>query len=171
MAQQGKQGQPQRPPQEQQQRPGRESEMTPNPQEQRPEYRACGKLEGKVAIITGGDSGIGRAVAIAYAKEGADVAIVYLNEHSDAEETMRQVRQEGRRCIPIAGDVGDEQFCRETVERTVKEFGRLDIVVNNAAEQHPAESIEDISAEQFERSFRTNIVSFFYLTKADPKPL
>ena len=187
MAQQNKQGQSgqgqpgqgqpgqgqqaQRPPQEQHRQPGIESQMTPRPEQEQPEYRACGKLEGKVAIITGGDSGIGRAVAIAYAKEGADVAIVYLNEHSDAEETMRQVRQEGRRCIPISGDIGDEQFCREAVERTVKELGRLDILVNNAAEQHPTESIEDISAEQLERTFRTNIFSYFYMTKAALKHL
>src|SRR5437867_1417936 len=109
--------------------------MVLRPQDERPEYRGCGNLDGKVAIITGGDSGIGRAVAIAYAKEGADVAIVYLNEHGDAEETMRQIKAEGRRCLPIAGDVGQEQFCREAVERTVKELGRLDILVNNAAEQ------------------------------------
>src|SRR5690349_4697384 len=130
MADQQKQ-QAQRPAQEQEKRPGEESRMTPRPQEQRAEYKACGKLDGKVAIITGGDSGIGRAVAIAYAKEGADVAIVYLNEHQDAEETTRLVKQAGRKCLPIAGDIGDEQFCREAVERTVKELGRLDILVNN----------------------------------------
>src|SRR5437762_3810591 len=159
------------PPQHQQEQPGREHKMKPRPRAEDKKHRGSGKLQGKVAIITGGDSGIGRAVAIAYAKEGADVAIVYLNEHGDAEETMRQVRQEGRRCIPIAGDVGDEQFCSEVVERTVKELGRLDILVNNAAEQHPAESIEDISAEQLERTFRTNIFSFFYMTKAALKHL
>jgi NAD(P)-dependent dehydrogenase (short-subunit alcohol dehydrogenase family) len=171
VAQQNKQGQSQRPPQEQQRRPGIESAMTPRPEDQRPEYRGCGKLEGKVAIITGGDSGIGRAVAIAYAKEGADVAIVYLNEHKDAEETMSQVKREGRRCLPIAGDVGDEQFCREAVERTVKELGRLDVLVNNAAEQQPVESIEEISSEQLERTFRTNIFAYFYMTKAALKHL
>jgi len=171
VAQQEKQGQAQRPAQEQERRPGEESQMTPRPQQERPEYKACGKLDGKVALITGGDSGIGRAVAIAYAKEGADVAIVYLNEHKDAEETTRQVKQEGRKCLPIAGDIGDEQFCREAVERTVKELGRLDILVNNAAEQHPQNSIEEISAEQLERTFRTNIFSFFFTTKAALKHL
>ena len=159
------------PPQEQDQRPGIESEMTPRPQFEDRDYRPAGKLNGKVALITGGDSGIGRAVAVYYAKEGADVAIVYLSEHGDAEETKRQVEQEGRRCILIAGDAGDESFCRQAVERTVRELGHLDILVNNAAEQHPQESIEDITAEQLERTFRTNIFSYFFLTKAALKHL
>ena len=159
------------PPQEQDQRPGIESEMTPRPQFEDRDYRPAGKLNGKVALITGGDSGIGRAVAVYYAKEGADVAIVYLSEHGDAEETKRQVEQDGRRCILIAGDAGDESFCRQAVERTVRELGHLDILVNNAAEQHPQESIEDITAEQLERTFRTNIFSYFFLTKAALKHL
>lgn len=117
-------------------------------------------------MITGGDSGIGRAVAIAFAREGADVAVLYLNEHKDAEETKRLVEQEGRRCLTIAGDVGQERFCQEAVERVVREFRRLDILVNNAAEQHPQESIEKITADQLERTFRTNIFSMFFLTKA-----
>ena len=126
----------------------------------------CGKLRDKVALITGGDSGIGRAVAIAFAKEGADVAIVYLNEHGDASATKRKVEDAGGRCLLIAGDVGDEVFCRHAVEQTVDTFRQLDIVVNNAAEQHPQESIATISREQLERTFRTNIFSMFYLTQA-----
>jgi NAD(P)-dependent dehydrogenase (short-subunit alcohol dehydrogenase family) len=154
------------PPQQQERQPGIESEMRPRPKAEDHAYKGCGKLNDKVALTTGGDSGIGRAVAILYAKEGADISIVYLNEHGDAEETRRQVEEEGRRCLLIAGDVGDEAFCREAVERTVNELGRLDILVNNAAEQHPQDSIEKISAEQLERTFRTNIFSFFFLTKA-----
>jgi NAD(P)-dependent dehydrogenase (short-subunit alcohol dehydrogenase family) len=156
----------QQPPQHQERRPGIESEMTPRPQAEDQRHRPSGKLQGKVALITGGDSGIGRAVSILFAKEGADVAIAYLNEHEDAEETRRQVEQEGRRGLLIAGDIGDETFCREAVQRTVSEFGKLDILVNNAAEQHPQDSIEQISAEQLERTFRTNIFAMFYLVKA-----
>ena len=140
--------------------------MTPRPVAEDRSYQGSHKLQDKVALITGGDSGIGRAVAIAFAKEGADVAVVYLNEHRDAQETRRQVAQEGRRCLLIAGDVGDEAFCRQAVQRAVDELGRLDILVNNAAEQHPQERIEDITAEQLERTFRTNIFAMFYLTKA-----
>lgn len=154
------------PPQHQEQRPGSEAEMTPKPQSQGSGYRAAGKLQGKVALITGGDSGIGRAVAVIYAKEGADVAIVYLSENEDAEETKRLVEAEGKRCLPIAGDIGDEQFCKQAVEQTVSKLGRLDILINNAAEQHPQESIEDITAEQLERTFRTNIFAMFFMTKA-----
>ena len=130
------------------------------------EYKAAGKLKVKVALITGGDSGIGRAVAVYYAKEGADVSIVYLNEHKDAEETKRQVEQEGRKCLLIAGDVGDDAFCRDAVTETVEKLGKLDILVNNAAEQHPQKKIEDITKEQLERTFRTNIFGMFYLTQA-----
>ena len=156
----------QRPPQHQSRQPGLETAMAPKPESERPEQPGCGKLRDKVALITGGDSGIGRAVAIAYAKEGADIAIVYLNEHVDAEETKRMVEGEGRRCLVIAGDVGDEHFCRQAVQQTVREFGRLDILVNNAAEQHPQDSLEHITAEQLERTFRTNIFSYFYMGKA-----
>ena len=124
-----------------------------------------------MALITGGDSGIGRAVAIAYAKEGAEIAIIYFNEHADAAETKRQVEEEQRRCLTIAGDIGDEQFCQNAVEQIVKELGHLDILVNNAAEQHPRKSIEQISAEQLERTFKTNIFSFFYTVKAALKHL
>lgn len=154
------------PKQQQDQRPGIEAEMTPRPQSEDKQYKGSDKLRNKVALITGGDSGIGRAVAIAYAKEGANVAIVYLNEHEDAKETKRLVEQEGRKCVTIAGDIGDESFCQQAVQKTVQELGQLDILVNNAAEQHPQESIEKISAEQLERTFRTNIFSMFYLTKA-----
>jgi NAD(P)-dependent dehydrogenase (short-subunit alcohol dehydrogenase family) len=146
--------------------PGREHLMEPKPVSQDPKYKAAGKLEGKVALITGGDSGIGRAVALVYAMEGADVAIVYLDEHKDAEDTKRMVEEKGRRCLTIAGDVGEEGFCHQAVEQTVEEFGRLDILVNNAAEQHPQEDIEKISAEQLERTFRTNLFAQFYLVKA-----
>jgi NAD(P)-dependent dehydrogenase (short-subunit alcohol dehydrogenase family) len=121
---------------------------------------------GKVAIITGGDRGIGRAVAIAFAKEGADVAVMYLNEHEDAEKTQQLVKELGRDCLPIAGDIGDESFCKQAIQQVIDKFGHLDILVNNAAEQHPQQSIEDISAEQLERTFRTNIFSMFFLTKA-----
>jgi NAD(P)-dependent dehydrogenase (short-subunit alcohol dehydrogenase family) len=158
--------QQQQPPQQQDRQPGIEAEMTPRPRSDDPGYRGSGKLDGKVALITGGDSGIGRAVAIAFAKEGADVAVLYLDEHEDAGETRRLVEEKGGRCLTIAGDIGDESFCREAVERTVRELGRLDIVVNNAAEQHERKSLEEISAEQLERTFRTNIFSFFYVTKA-----
>ncbi|HEX5757690.1 MAG TPA: SDR family oxidoreductase [Thermoanaerobaculia bacterium] len=156
-----------KPPQHQDRQPGIEAEMRPRPKADDPEHhRGSGKLEGKVALITGGDSGIGRAVAIAFAREGADVAVAYLDEHGDAEETARRVEAEGRRCALLAGDLGDEELCREVVRRTLEELGRLDVVVNNAAEQHPCERLEDLPAEQLERTFRTNILAFFYLTKA-----
>lgn len=162
---------PLRPAQHQNQHPGIESEMIPRPQAEDSQYRGSGKLQDKVALITGGDSGIGRAVAIAYAKEGAEIAIIYFNEHADAAETKRQVEEEQRRCLTIAGDIGDEQFCQNAVEQIVKELGHLDILVNNAAEQHPRKSIEQISAEQLERTFKTNIFSFFYTVKATLKHL
>jgi NAD(P)-dependent dehydrogenase (short-subunit alcohol dehydrogenase family) len=128
-------------------------------------------LQGKVAIITGGDSGIGRAVAIAFAREGSDISVVYLEERKDANKTKHLVEEHGRKCLLIEGDVGQEEFCRKTVEQTVKEFGKIDIVVNNAAEQHPQESIEKISQKQLERTFRTNIFSFFFMVKAAMKHL
>jgi NAD(P)-dependent dehydrogenase (short-subunit alcohol dehydrogenase family) len=159
------------PPQHQDQQPGRESEMTPRPKADDPQYRGSGKLQDKVALITGGDSGIGRAVAIFYAKEGADVAILYLNEHDDAKETKRLVEEQGRRAVTIAGDIGDENFCQQAVQQAVDALGKLDILVNNAAEQHPQESILDISKEQLERTFRTNIFGMFFMTKAAMKHL
>jgi NAD(P)-dependent dehydrogenase (short-subunit alcohol dehydrogenase family) len=163
--------QKQRPKQEQPKQPGREHEMTPRPKAEDEKHRGSGKLDGKVALITGGDSGIGRAVAIAFAKEGADVAIVYLEEDRDAKETQRMVDEHDAKCILIAGDVGDEKFCAKAVARTARELGGLDILVNNAAEQHPQKSIEKISAEQLEKTFRTNIFSMFHLTKAAMKHL
>ncbi len=157
---------PQSIPEQDQSLPGHESEMTPRPQSQAKEYKAAGKLQGKRAIITGGDSGIGRSVAVHFAKEGADVAIIYREEDHDAEETKRYVEAEGRKCVAIAGDIGDESFARSAVEQAVQSLGGLDIVVNNAAEQHVQESIEDITAEQLERTFRSNIFGMFYITKA-----
>jgi NAD(P)-dependent dehydrogenase (short-subunit alcohol dehydrogenase family) len=159
------------PRQQQSRRPGLESAMRPRPRVEDPKHKGTGKLRDKVALITGGDSGIGRAVAVLFAKEGAHVAIVYLNEHSDAEETKRMVEQLGRKCLLIPGDIGYESFCRQAVERTVSELGRLDIVVNNAAEQHPQESLEDIDREQLERTFRTNVFGMFFLTRAALKHL
>jgi NAD(P)-dependent dehydrogenase (short-subunit alcohol dehydrogenase family) len=154
------------PPQEQDRQPGLRSEMEPKPRSEMRAYRAAGKLEGRAALITGGDSGIGRAVAIGFAKEGADVAIAYLDEHEDAASTKALVEEQGRRCIAIAGDVGDEAFCRDAVLRTVEAFGKLDLLVNNAGEQHPQERLEDISTAQLERTFRTNILPMFHVTKA-----
>jgi NAD(P)-dependent dehydrogenase (short-subunit alcohol dehydrogenase family) len=159
------------PAQHQERQPGREHKMKPQPSAEDEKHHGSGKLRNKVAIITGGDSGIGRAVAIAFAKEGADVAIVYLEEKKDASETKKLVKEQGRKCLLIAGDLGDEKFCRRVVEQTVKEFGKIDLVVNNAAEQHPQESIEKITEEQLERTFRTNIFSFFFMTKAAVKHL
>lgn len=154
------------PPQKQRERPGQEYKMTPRPEVGTQAPKGPGKLAGKVAIITGGDSGIGRAAAVAFAKEGATVAIVYLNEHKDASETVRLVENEGGRCIKFARDLGKEAFCKDVVRKTVKAFGKLDIVVNNAAEQHPQESLEDITEKQLERTFRTNIFAYFFLSKA-----
>lgn len=154
------------PPQEQDRQPGIESEMKPLPKYEPANYKGADKLLGKVALITGGDSGIGRAVAVLFAKEGADVVVSYLDEHDDAKETKRQVEQEGRKCVLISGDIGVEAFCQDLINQTVEGLGKLDILINNAAEQHPQENIEDITSEQLERTFRTNIFSMFYLTKA-----
>ena len=154
------------PGQEQERQPGFESEMDPTPDFSKNLAGKAQRLPGKKAMITGGDSGIGRAVALAFAKEGADVAVLYLDEHEDAEETKKLVEQEGAKCILIAGDIGDESFCKESVQKVVDEFGSLDILVNNAGEQHVQNSLKDITAEQMERTFRTNVFSMFYLTKA-----
>jgi NAD(P)-dependent dehydrogenase (short-subunit alcohol dehydrogenase family) len=157
------------PAQHQKQKPGREHKMKPRPKAEDRQHRSSDKLKGKIAIITGGDSGIGRAVAIAFAKEGADIAIVYLEEHKDANATKRLVEEAEGKCLLIAGDVGQEEFCRKAIEQTIKEFGKIDILVNNAAEQHPQESIEKITKKQLERTFRTNIFSFFFMTQAAMK--
>lgn len=154
------------PPQHQDVQPGHEDLMNPKPTFDDKTYTGSGKLKGKVAIITGGDSGIGRAVALFFAKEGANVVISYLDEQQDAEETKKYVEAEGQKCLLISGDIGDEAVCQQIVEKTVETFGQVDILVNNAAEQHPQKGIEDITSEQLERTFRTNIFSFFYLTKA-----
>jgi len=159
------------PRQHQHRRPGREHGMKPRPKAEDEKHRGSGKLQDKVAIITGGDSGIGRAIAVAFAKEGADVAIVYLEEHKDANETKRLVEENGRSCLLVSGDVGQEEFCRKAVEQTVKALDKIDILVNNAAEQHPQESIEKITEKQLEHTFRTNIFSFFFMTKAVMKHL
>jgi NAD(P)-dependent dehydrogenase (short-subunit alcohol dehydrogenase family) len=152
---------------EQQQEPvGLESEMEPQPDYGEETYRGSGKLQGKAAIITGGDSGIGRAVALAFAREGADVLISYLDEHSDAEKTVRIVEKEGRRCISVAGDIGEEAHCQQIVERAVQEFGKVDILVNNAASQETIESIEDVTDAMLERTYRANIFAMFFLCKA-----
>jgi len=145
--------------------PGHESALEPKPEWQ-PRYPGSGRLENKVALVTGGDSGIGRAVAALFAREGADVAILYLCEHDDAAKTKEIVKREGRRAITIPGDIGDKQFCKQAVERTVNELGKLDILINNAGEQHNDENIEDITEEQLKRTFQTNIFGMFYLTQA-----
>lgn len=154
------------PAQHQNQKPGIEAMMNPRPLFDDPQYIGNGKLQGKVALITGGDSGIGRAVAVAYAKEGADIAFVYLNEQADAEETTKRIEALGRRCLSLAGDVGDEGFCQNVVNEVIKTFKRIDILVNNAGEQHVQTSLLNISSAQLERTFKTNIFSFFYMARA-----
>ena len=147
-------------------KPGVEADMQTKPHFMAENYRGSGKLEGMTALISGGDSGIGRAVAVLYAREGADVAIVYLNEHEDAQQTIQQVQAEGRHGLAIAGDVKDAQFCRSAVEKTVSTFGHLDIVVNNAAFQAHADSLEELSEECFEKTVETNLFGLFHMTKA-----
>jgi NAD(P)-dependent dehydrogenase (short-subunit alcohol dehydrogenase family) len=162
------QNQPKSPmPAQHQEKPGIEAELRPRPEYKAPLYRGADKLKGKAALVTGGDSGIGRAVAVLFAREGADVAIVYLEEEQrDAEETRRAVEREGRRAMLLPGDVRDPLFCRDAVEHTVEEFGRLDILVNNAAFQQHQKSLEDVTLEQWDRTFKTNIYGYFYMTKA-----
>jgi NAD(P)-dependent dehydrogenase (short-subunit alcohol dehydrogenase family) len=152
------------PPQQQERQPGREREMQPRP-DYTPKYPGVGKLKDKVALITGGDSGIGRAVAVAMAREGARIAIVYLEEHKDANETHDLVKREGTEALLIPGDVGNEAFCTAAVDATIERFGRLDILVNNAAEQHETDDVRSIDADQIERTFRTNVFSFFFMAK------
>ena len=153
------------PPQTQSNQPGREAPMHPKPAYE-PRYPGSGRLQDRIAVITGGDSGIGRAVAILFAREGADIAILYLNESEDARETARLVEAEGRRCLTIAGDVGDPDFCKSAVETVISKFGRIHILVNNAAEQHPKPEITEITPEQLEKTFRTNIFGYFHMTQA-----
>lgn len=154
------------PPQHQNVQPGIEMNMTPKPVYHDSKYIGSGKLKEKVAIITGGDSGIGRAVAVRFAQEGADIVISFLNEHPDANETKQVVESYGRKCLLMAGDIADDAVCKNIMKQTIEQFGKLDILVNNAAEQHPQKDIEHISKEQLTRTFETNIFSFFYLTKA-----
>jgi NAD(P)-dependent dehydrogenase (short-subunit alcohol dehydrogenase family) len=154
-------------PAQHQEKPGLESRLSPRPNYQAPEYKAAGKLQDKVALITGGDSGIGRAVAVLYAREGADVALVYLpEEESDAVETRQAINAAGRRALLIPGDVTSADFCEHAVQATIEEFGRLDILVNNAAFQQHQEQVADISEEQWDRTFRTNIFGYFFMVKA-----
>jgi NAD(P)-dependent dehydrogenase (short-subunit alcohol dehydrogenase family) len=147
-------------------KPGIEAQMALKPRYEAPGYKGSEKLKGMAAIVTGGDSGIGRAVAVLFAREGADVAIVYLQAHEDAQETQRAIEREGRQCLLIAGDVKDSKFCRDAVEQTVKQFGKLDVLVNNAAFQEHAKSLEDITDERLEETFRTNIFGYFYMARA-----
>jgi NAD(P)-dependent dehydrogenase (short-subunit alcohol dehydrogenase family) len=156
----------QRPPQHQDQQPGREAPMQPQAESFMKGYAGSGKLQGQVALITGGDSGIGRATAIGFAKEGADIAIAYLEEHEDAHATRAAIEETGRRCVLVPCDVAMEEHCRYVVGKTVKELGRLDVLVNNAAEQHPQERPEDVTATQLQRTFATNIFAMFYLVNA-----
>lgn len=153
------------PPQQQDHQPGRETEMHPKP-DYMPKFPGNGRLAGKVAIITGGDSGIGRACAVLFAREGAEVALVYLEETEDAKITEAAVRAEGKQALLLRGDVGDKTFCDNVVGKVIEEFGKLDVIVNNAAEQHPQEEITDISAEQLRKTFETNLFGYFYLTQA-----
>eukprot|EP01119_Soliformovum_irregulare_P001450 TRINITY_DN11149_c0_g1_i1.p1 TRINITY_DN11149_c0_g1~~TRINITY_DN11149_c0_g1_i1.p1 ORF type:complete len:312 (-),score=75.83 TRINITY_DN11149_c0_g1_i1:167-1045(-) len=159
------------PKQEQDVMPGKESAMKPAPFFDNPAYKGSEKLKNKVAIITGGDSGIGKSVAVFFAREGADVAIVYLKNHEDAEETKAAVEKEGRRCLTIAGDLTSKSFCEEVVETTVKTYGKLDILVNHAGTQFYQEDIQDISEEQLDKTFKTNVYTYFFMTQAALKHL
>jgi NAD(P)-dependent dehydrogenase (short-subunit alcohol dehydrogenase family) len=153
------------PPQYQDHQPGDESEMTPRP-DFMPRYPGSARLKGKTALITGGDSGIGRAISVLFAREGAQISIVYLEEDDDAKETEALVRQEGAQCLLIKGDIGSSKFCADAVKRTLKHFKRLDVLINNAAEQHEQEDVEDISEEQLVKTFRTNLFGYMFMTQA-----
>jgi NAD(P)-dependent dehydrogenase (short-subunit alcohol dehydrogenase family) len=153
-------------PAQHQAKPGEEASLVPEPMYDAPDYEGSNKLRGKVAIITGGDSGIGRSVAVLYAREGADVAIVYLSEHKDAEDTKRAVEREGQRCILIAGDVADAAFCNDAVAQVIMEFGRLDILVNNAAFQEHVNSFEELTEQHFDQTMKTNLYGYFHMAKA-----
>lgn len=152
-------------PKQQQTLPGKESEMHPQPEVIRKEYRGSDKLKGKTALITGGDSGIGRAIAVHYAREGADIAIIYLEEDEDAETTKEMVQKEGTECLLIRGDLRDKEFCRDSIDRVIEEYGKLNILVNNAAEQHIRDGFKDVEIKILERTFETNIISMMYLTQ------
>ncbi|PKA84546.1 NAD(P)-dependent dehydrogenase (short-subunit alcohol dehydrogenase family) [Ulvibacter sp. MAR_2010_11] len=158
-------------PEQHQNPPGKESKMNPEPEIIRKNYKGSDKLKGKVALITGGDSGIGRSVAVHFAREGADIAIVYLSEDADAKKTKQLVEKEKRKCLLLSGDVSEENFCKQTVQKCVKELGRLDILVNNAAVQFPKNSIDEIDKSQLQKTFETNIYPFFYMVKAALKHL
>jgi NAD(P)-dependent dehydrogenase (short-subunit alcohol dehydrogenase family) len=162
----GARQQPEKLPAQHLQKPGLEADLQLRPRFEAPDYRGSGKLEGLTAIVTGADSGIGRAVAVLFAREGADVAVAYHSSHEDAEETQRYVEAEGRRCLLLAGDVKDSAWCREAVERTVREFGRLDVLVNNAAFQEHASSLEDIDDRRLEETLQTNIGGYFRMARA-----
>src|SRR4026208_932977 len=169
----GKLKQPKSPmPAQHQPKPGIEAKIKPKPRYEAPLYQGAGKLKEKVALITGGDSGIGRAVAVLFAREGADVAFTFLKaEKQDANETKRAIEAEGQRAYPLSGDVRDPKVCRKLVEQTVDKFGKLDILVNNAAFQQHQETLEDVTEEQWDRTFKTNIYAYFYMTKAALPPL
>jgi NAD(P)-dependent dehydrogenase (short-subunit alcohol dehydrogenase family) len=152
-------------PAQEQERPGLESRMNPEPVYDHPEIKGSGKLLNKIAFITGADSGIGRAVAILFAKEGADIVNVYLNEHEDAARTAKEVERYGRKCLSIAGDIADEAFCKESVKSAIKEFSRIDILVNNAGTQFEQKNFTDITTDQLLKTFSTNIFSMFWITK------
>ncbi len=154
------------PPQHEDTHPGHQTKMDPQPQTIRPDYRGSEKLKGKKALITGGDSGIGRAVAVHFAREGADVAFIYLHEHKDADETKALVEKEGRKCFPIAGDIGEKAFSEKAVKEAVEKLGGLDILVNNAGVQYEQKDIRGITEEQLERTFRTNVFGMFFVTQA-----
>ena len=158
-------------PEQSQDTPGIESQMIPEPIIITDDYKGSDKFKNKVVLITGGDSGIGRSVAVHFAREGADLAIVYLSEDKDAEETAEMIRKENSKCLLLKGDIGNEDECKEFVQKTVKEFGGLNILINNAGEQHPKDSLEEIDSETMEKTFRTNIFSMFYLTKEALKHL
>lgn len=153
-------------PKQEQKLPGKESDMVPEPEIIRDDYKGSDKLKDKVALITGGDSGIGRSVAVHYAREGAKVAIVYLEEDEDADKTMDMVKQEGGKCLVIRGDIRDRAFCEQCVEQVIDNFGTLNILVNNAGEQHSQHGLEEVDLDVMEKTFQTNIFSMFYITKA-----
>jgi len=168
----GTRKQPENPlPAQHQKKPGHEHELDPRPRYEAPDYKGSGKLQDKVAIVTGGDSGIGRAVAVLFAREGADVAIVYLNEHEDAEETRAAIEKEGRRCLLVPGDVKDATFCDGAVAATVHAFGKLDVLVNNAAFQMHTQSLEDLTDEHLQETLQTNIAGYFHMARAALKHL